>query len=57
MPVGVMVAPIIPGLNDHEMPAILEAAAEAGAMRELCAAAITAGGRTGLHGLVANKSA
>ncbi|HVU88166.1 MAG TPA: PA0069 family radical SAM protein [Pirellulales bacterium] len=31
VPVGVMVAPIIPGLNDHEMPAILEAAAEAGA--------------------------
>lgn len=31
VPVAVMVAPIIPGLNDHEMPAILEAAAEAGA--------------------------
>jgi DNA repair photolyase len=31
VPVGVMVAPIIPGLNDHEMPAVLEAAAEAGA--------------------------
>src|SRR6185436_12347819 len=31
VPVGVMVAPIIPGLTDHEMPAILEAAAEAGA--------------------------
>lgn len=30
--VGVMVAPIIPGLTDHEMPQILEAAAEAGAM-------------------------
>ena len=29
--VGVMVAPIIPGLNDQEMPAILEAAKEAGA--------------------------
>jgi len=29
--VGVNVAPIIPGLNDHEIPAILEAAAEAGA--------------------------
>jgi DNA repair photolyase len=26
-----MVAPIIPGLNDHEIPAILEAAAGAGA--------------------------
>jgi len=31
VPVGVMVAPIIPGLTDHELPAILEAAAEAGA--------------------------
>jgi DNA repair photolyase len=31
VPVGVMVAPIIPGLTDHEMPAILAAAAEAGA--------------------------
>ncbi|MCZ6782107.1 MAG: PA0069 family radical SAM protein [Proteobacteria bacterium] len=31
VPVGVMAAPIIPGLNDHEIPAILEAAAEAGA--------------------------
>ncbi len=33
VPVGVMVAPIIPGLTDHEMPAILAAAAEAGATR------------------------
>jgi DNA repair photolyase len=31
LPVGVMVAPIIPGLTDHEAPAILEAAAAAGA--------------------------
>ncbi len=31
IPVGVMVAPLIPGLNDHEMPAILTAACEAGA--------------------------
>ena len=31
VPVGVGVAPVIPGLNDHEMEAILEAAAEAGA--------------------------
>ena len=31
VPVGVMVAPIIPGLTDHEVPAILEAAAQAGA--------------------------
>jgi DNA repair photolyase len=28
---GVMVAPVVPGLTDHEMPAILKAAAEAGA--------------------------
>ena len=31
IPVGVNVAPVVPGLTDHEMPAILEAAAEAGA--------------------------
>ena len=31
IPVGVNVAPIVPGLTDHEMPEILEAAAEAGA--------------------------
>jgi DNA repair photolyase len=31
IPVGVMVAPVIPGLTDHEMPNILEAAARAGA--------------------------
>jgi DNA repair photolyase len=31
VPVGVMVAPVIPGLTDHEMPRILEAAAAAGA--------------------------
>ena len=33
IPVGVMVAPILPGLTDHEMPAILDAAAAAGATR------------------------
>ncbi len=32
VPVGVNVAPIIPGLNDHEIPKILEAAAAAGAV-------------------------
>ena len=32
IPVGVMNAPIIPGLNDHETPAILEACAKAGAI-------------------------
>jgi DNA repair photolyase len=31
VPAGVMVAPVIPGLTDHEMPAILKAAANAGA--------------------------
>jgi DNA repair photolyase len=31
VPVGVMVAPVIPGLNDSEIPAILEAARNAGA--------------------------
>ncbi len=31
IPVGVNVAPLIPGLNDHELPLILEAAREAGA--------------------------
>ena len=31
IPVGVNLAPIIPGLNDEEIPAILEAAGEAGA--------------------------
>jgi DNA repair photolyase len=33
VPVGAMVAPIIPGLTDHEMPAILDAVAAAGARR------------------------
>ena len=33
IPTGVMTAPMIPGLNDHEMEAILEAAKEAGAAR------------------------
>jgi len=31
VPVGVMTAPVIPGLTDHEVPGILAAAAEAGA--------------------------
>jgi DNA repair photolyase len=31
VPVGAMVAPVIPGLNDEEIPAILEAARDAGA--------------------------
>jgi DNA repair photolyase len=33
IPAGVMTAPMIPGLNDHEMEAILEAATKAGATR------------------------
>jgi DNA repair photolyase len=32
VPVGVMVAPIIPGLNDREIPAVLEGARSAGAI-------------------------
>lgn len=33
IPVGVLVAPVIPGLTDHEVPALLDAAAAAGAKR------------------------
>jgi DNA repair photolyase len=33
VPVSVMIGPVIPGLNDSEIPAILKAAAEAGAKR------------------------
>jgi len=32
IPVGMMMGPIIPGLTDHEIPAVLQAAADAGAM-------------------------
>ncbi len=31
IPTGVLVAPVVPGLTDHELPAILEAAYQAGA--------------------------
>jgi DNA repair photolyase len=31
VPTGVMVAPVVPGLTDHELPAILKAARDAGA--------------------------
>ena len=31
IPVGVLAAPVIPGLTDHELPSILKAAAGAGA--------------------------
>jgi DNA repair photolyase len=33
IPVIVMTSPIIPGLNDHEIPSLLEAAKEAGAIK------------------------
>ncbi len=33
VPVGVMVAPVIPGLNDQEIPKILEAARDSGAVQ------------------------
>ena len=32
VPVGVSLAPMIPGLNDHELPALMQAAADAGAV-------------------------
>ncbi len=31
IPVGIMIGPVVPGLTDHEVPSILEAAANAGA--------------------------
>ncbi|MBE8713296.1 PA0069 family radical SAM protein [Sphingobacterium hungaricum] len=33
IPMGVMVAPLIPGLSDHEIPQVLKAIADAGAIR------------------------
>ncbi len=36
VPVGVMTAPIIPGINDREIPALLKAAREAGARSAGC---------------------
>ena len=36
VPVAVFVAPVIPGLNDHEIPAILEASARRGARGATC---------------------
>jgi DNA repair photolyase len=33
VPVGVNIAPVIPGLTDHELPRLMEAAADAGARR------------------------
>jgi DNA repair photolyase len=36
IPVGVLLAPVIPGLNDHEIPSLLTAAAGAGATTAGC---------------------
>jgi DNA repair photolyase len=36
VPVAVFVAPVIPGLNDHEIPSILQAAADSGAKEASC---------------------
>ena len=36
VPTGVMTSPIIPGLNDHEIPALLAAARDAGAQSASC---------------------
>jgi DNA repair photolyase len=36
IPVGVLLAPVIPGLTDHEIPALVEAAAGAGATSATC---------------------
>lgn len=33
IPMGVMVAPLVPGLSDHEIPSILKSVANAGALR------------------------
>lgn len=33
IPMGVMVAPLVPGLSDHEIPTVLKAVADAGAIR------------------------
>ncbi len=33
IPTGVMVAPVVPGLTEHELPSILKAAAQAGAQQ------------------------
>ena len=45
VPCGVMAAPMIPAINDHEMEAILEAAHQAGASAPLHRAAPAAGDR------------
>ena len=58
VPVGVLAAPMIPGLNDAELEAILKAAAEAGGVaRGLCAAAPAAGAARDVRGLVARAHA
>jgi DNA repair photolyase len=57
VPVGVNVAPVIPGLNDHEIPAILAAAADHGAQGGLDAAAAARRGRADLRRLAARAGA
>ena len=52
IPIGVMVAPVIPGLTEHETPAILKAAAEAGgACRGVHDRPVAAGGLDLVPGL------
>ncbi len=36
VPCGVLIAPVVPGLTDHEVPAVVAAAAEAGARSARC---------------------
>ena len=54
VPVGVLVAPVIPGLTEHELPAILAAAARVGrAVCGLCHPAVAPRGGSPVRGLVA----
>ena len=57
VPAMVLVAPVIPGLNDSEIPAVLAAAKEAGARRRLAAAAAALDGRPGLPGVAGPRTA
>ena len=56
VPVTVMFAPAIPGLNDHEMEAVLERAAEAGQGSRLCRAAFAAGDQGPVPGVAGHRS-
>ena len=52
VPVGVMVGPVIPGLTDHEMPAILKAAGRSGrSIRRSRGAAVALGGCAAVRAL------